>query len=112
MDAWNYKPGIPRWARATIALFVAAAALALCIAVSHAYGATWEGWTGSLIFSILVFWVVEKLPVIGFDSLVSISAERWYRFKEWRKRNPKFDNMLGILSGAYFVKLIIRKFFR
>jgi hypothetical protein len=108
-NVWNYKPGIPRWARASIAVLVGFITLLFCIEVSHIYGHTWIGWFGSLFFAVLVFWIVEKVPAIGADAVISIAAERWRRFKVWRRRFPILNKILGIHSGEFFAKLVVRK---
>lgn len=76
---------IPRWTRACVGIVVVGLLLWFFVIVGHIFGETWSGWFGSIAFAVVVFYVVEKLPVLGFDALLAIIGEKW----RWMKEHPR-----------------------
>ncbi len=75
---WSYRPGLPRWTRALIAIGAIGACVWLFIIINERLG-WWEG----LLFSFVAAFVVEKLPLIGFDQFSAIIMERWRPIRAW-----------------------------
>jgi hypothetical protein len=80
-DVWNYQPRLPRAVRALIALCLIALFAGMFLYINEHFGVI-----ESFLFSIAASLLVERLPLIGFEALISISAERWRPARDWRER--------------------------
>lgn len=78
LGIWNYKPNLPRWIRALIACASIGLCIWLFLVINERLG-WWEG----LVFSFIAAFVVEKLPLIGFDQFAAIVMERWRPIRAW-----------------------------
>jgi len=88
--AMTARPDIPRWKRACIGLVAGGLVFLLCLYVSHIYSETWSGWFGSMAFALVMFYLIEKLPFLGFDALLTVIAEKW----RWLKGHPRIANIV------------------
>jgi hypothetical protein len=80
-DVWKYQPRLPRAVRALIALCLIALFAGMFFYINEHFGVV-----ESFLFSIAASVLVERLPLIGFEALISITAERWQPVREWRER--------------------------
>lgn len=86
----SFRPDWPRWARATTGV---AAMVGSFYVLSLINGVLKGHWAWMLILSVVWLWIVEKLPLIGFEAFVAIAAEKWKPFKDFvakcRKQHPR-----------------------
>jgi hypothetical protein len=80
-DVWNYQPRLPRAVRALVALCLIALFVWMFFYINAHFGVI-----ESFLFSMAASLLVERLPLIGFEALISITAERWQPAREWRDR--------------------------
>ena len=78
-EVWSYQPRLPRAVRALIALCLMAIFVWMFFYINEHFGVI-----ESFIFSIAASLLVERLPLIGFEVLISVTAERWQPVREWR----------------------------
>ena len=80
-DVWNYQPRLPRAVRALIALCLMAIFVWMFFYINERFGVI-----ESFLFSISASLLIERLPLIGFEALISITAERWQPICQWREQ--------------------------
>jgi hypothetical protein len=102
---WNTRFPFPRWGQVIVALVFAVLTVMLCLKAGDYFEDTIRGWTKSVIFSMVAFWVFEKVPLFGFDALASVWLEHW----RWLKERPRVAKVVKFVSTEEITRTVARK---